>query len=60
MRIVAVVIEHADGSCALVRRSSGASWASTGDAKKAVEEMTRRVIWSETTPGVWCARSKSE
>lgn len=55
-QVVAVIVERADKTCAVVGRGSGASWPSLHEAKEAVATMAAEVVWRETTSGVWVAR----
>jgi hypothetical protein len=54
-RVVAVVIERADKTCGIVGPGSGESRSSLRAAKRAVEDLEPRVVWRETTRGVWVA-----
>ena len=55
--VIAVVVERDDGTCALLREGSSASWPSIDEAKSAVDSTSVQVAWRETTPGVWTARA---
>jgi hypothetical protein len=56
-RLVAVVIESLDETCTVVGSDFALSCGSLGEAMQAVDEVTPKVIWRETTPGFWVARS---
>lgn len=55
--VVAVAVERDDRTCTLLFRGASSTWPSVPAAKDAVEEMSDRVDWRETTPGVWTARA---
>jgi hypothetical protein len=52
-KVLAVVIERGDKTCAVVCPGSGESWPSLRAAKQAVELLEPMVWWRETTRGVW-------
>jgi hypothetical protein len=54
--IAAVIVERGDRTCALFNRGLTDNWPSIDEAKAAVEKVSARVVWRETTRGVWVAR----
>jgi hypothetical protein len=56
-RLVAVVIESLDESCTVVGTDFALSCGSLGEAMEAVDDVAPKIIWRETTPGFWVARS---
>jgi hypothetical protein len=54
---VAVVIERADASCAVIYPGYGSSVASVTEAKDSVEKAIPGVVWRATTPSVWIAHT---
>ena len=53
----AVLVERADGTCALYGGGQNGTWPSINDAWAAFEETASHLVWRETTPGVWVARA---
>jgi hypothetical protein len=55
--VKAVVIECLDKTCTVVGRDFAQSCHSLEEAMAAVEAITSKVMWCETTPGFWVARA---
>lgn len=56
--MTAVVIECVDETCTVVGVDFSLSCDSIQHAKQVVEDMAPRVVWHETTPGFWVARTR--
>lgn len=56
-RLVAVVIEALDETCTVVANDVALSCDSFDEAMRAVDEFAPRVLWRESRPGFWVARS---
>lgn len=54
-KVVAVVIQRGDKTCAVVGPGWGHSWSSLARAKQEVEELAPLIGWRETARGVWVA-----
>jgi hypothetical protein len=55
--VTALIIECVDRTCTVVGNGVALSCDSIVVAKRAVEEVAPRVVWRETTPGFWVART---
>ena len=55
--VTAVVIECVDRTCTVVGNGTALNCDSIKAAMRAVEELAPRVVWCETTPGYWVART---
>jgi hypothetical protein len=54
--VPAVLVERDDGTCVLYSRGPIAEWPSIDDARSALHREAPRLVWRETTAGVWIGR----
>jgi hypothetical protein len=55
-RVPVVLVERDDGSCVLYGRGQIGEWPSMDDAWRALEQKAPRLVWRESTAGVWVGR----